>query len=62
MEKLLQGKKIAILATNGFEQAELLEPREALDKQGARTQVISPEKGKIHNGRPAARFSGSLRF
>lgn len=47
MDKRLQGKKIAILATNGFEQAELLEPRKALDKEGAETQVISPEKGKI---------------
>jgi protease I len=47
MDNLLQGKRIAILATNGFEQAELLEPRKALDAQGAKTQVISPEKGKI---------------
>lgn len=47
MEKRLQGKKIAILATNGFEQAELLEPRKALEAEGAKTQVVSPEKGKI---------------
>ena len=43
----LKGKKIAILATNGFEQAELLEPRKALDQAGATTTVVSPEKGKI---------------
>ena len=43
----LQGKKIAILATNGFEQSELLEPRKALDEAGATTTVVSPEKGKI---------------
>jgi protease I len=47
MENSLQGKRIAILATHGFEQAELLEPRKALDAEGAKTQVISPEKGKI---------------
>jgi len=47
MDKLLQGKRVAILATNGFEQAELLEPRKALDEQGAKTQVVSSEKGKI---------------
>lgn len=47
MAKNLEGKRIAILATNGFEQAELLEPRKALDEQGARTQVVSPQKGKI---------------
>lgn len=43
----LQGKKIAILATHGFEQAELLEPRKALQEAGATTTVVSPEKGKI---------------
>jgi protease I len=47
MDKRLKGKRIAILATNGFEQAELLEPRKALDAQGAKTQVVSPEKGRI---------------
>jgi protease I len=43
----LKGKKIAILATDGFEQAELLEPRKALDEAGATTQVVSPKSGKI---------------
>ena len=43
----LNGKKIAILATDGFEQAELLEPRKALDQAGAKTVVISPKSGEI---------------
>jgi protease I len=43
----LQGKKVAILATNGFEQSELLEPRKALDQAGATTKVVSPVEGKI---------------
>lgn len=43
----LQGKKVAILATNGFEQSELLEPRKALDQAGATTKVVSPIEGKI---------------
>ncbi len=43
----LSGKKIAFLATDGFEQAELLEPRKALDKAGATTVVISPKAGEI---------------
>jgi len=43
----LQGKKVAILATDGFEQVELLEPRKALDEAGAKTQVVSPKDGKI---------------
>ena len=33
----LKGKKVAILVTDGFEQVELLKPREALDKAGAET-------------------------
>jgi protease I len=45
-EKLI-GKKIAILATDGFEQAELLEPRKALDEAGAVTKVVSLKDGKI---------------
>lgn len=38
----LQGKKVAILVTDGFEQVELLEPRKALDQAGATTKVVSP--------------------
>ena len=45
--KNLQGKKIAILATDGFEQAELLESRKALDEIGAETKVVSLKSGKI---------------
>jgi protease I len=43
----LSGKKIAFLATDGFEQAELLEPRKTLDEAGATTVVISPKAGEI---------------
>lgn len=38
----LQGMKVAILVTDGFEQVELLEPRKELEKAGATTQVVSP--------------------
>ncbi len=47
MEQSLNGKMVAILATDGFEQAELLEPRKALEEAGAKTKVISPQGGKI---------------
>ena len=47
MAEGLAGKKIAILATDGFEQAELMDPRKALDEAGATTQVISPKGGAI---------------
>ena len=43
----LHGKKVAILATDGFEQAELLEPRKALEEAGAKTEVVSPKEGRI---------------
>jgi protease I len=47
MPGTLQGKRIAILVTDGFEQAELAEPRRALDDAGATTEVISPTEGKV---------------
>jgi protease I len=47
MPSNLKGKRIAILATDGFEQVELTEPRRALDEAGATTEVISPKSGKI---------------
>ncbi len=47
MSKKLEGKKIAILATDGFEEVELTEPRKALDKAGAETFIVSPEGGTI---------------
>src|SRR6266436_2940869 len=43
----LKGKKVAILVTDGFEQVELLQPREALDKAGAETKVVSPKDGPL---------------
>jgi protease I len=43
----LNGKRVAILATDGVEQIELTEPRRALDAAGAKTTLISPKSGKI---------------
>lgn len=43
----LNGKRVAILATDGVEQVELTEPRKALDAAGAQTTLISPKSGKI---------------
>jgi protease I len=37
----LSGKKIAVLAADGFEEVELTKPRKALDDAGAKTSVIS---------------------
>lgn len=35
----LKGLKVAILVANGFEQVEMTEPRKALDKAGAQTEL-----------------------
>lgn len=43
----LDGRKVAILTAEGFEQSELMEPRKALDLAGANTQVVSPAKGEV---------------
>jgi protease I len=43
----LQGKKVAILATDGFEQVELSKPLEALRAAGADAEVIAPHGGEI---------------
>jgi protease I len=47
MPNTLQGKTVAILATDGFEQVELTKPKQALEEAGARTQVVSPAERKI---------------
>jgi protease I len=47
MARRLEGKTVAILATHGFEQSELLEPKKALEEEGAKTEVISLESGTI---------------
>jgi protease I len=43
----LNGKKVAILVEHGFEQAEMTEPRKALEAAGASVELISPQKGKV---------------
>ena len=40
-------KRIAILATHGFEESELKSPKEAMEKQGFQVDIISPQAGKI---------------
>src|SRR4051794_22680815 len=47
MSGKLDGKKIAILATDGVEQVELVEPRKALEEAGAQTELLSLDEGEI---------------
>ncbi|GJE44688.1 type 1 glutamine amidotransferase domain-containing protein [Methylobacterium soli] len=43
----LNGLKVAILVTDGFEQVEMSEPRKALDAAGAETWLVSPKDGQV---------------
>lgn len=43
----LNTKKVAILATDGFEESELFEPLQALKNEGANVEIVSLEKGEI---------------
>ncbi len=47
MNNILKDKKVAILATDGFEELELTEPRKALEREGASIEIISPSSGSI---------------
>ncbi len=47
MPASLNGKHIAILATDGVEQVELTSPQQALQKAGAQVTVVSPKSGTI---------------
>lgn len=56
----LQGKKIAILATDGVERRELAEPRDAITKAGGTVELLSIHDGEIdardHDLEPAGTF------
>ncbi len=47
MERNLNGKKVAILVENGFEQVELTEPKKALEQAGATTHIVSPQREQV---------------
>ncbi|MGA2113906.1 MAG: type 1 glutamine amidotransferase domain-containing protein [Bryobacteraceae bacterium] len=47
MSKALAGYRIAILATDGFEQVEMTEPRKALEEAGAEVDLIALEKNEV---------------
>jgi len=47
MKTKLDGKKVAILVADGFEQVELTGPQEALEAAGAETEIVSPAEKKV---------------
>jgi len=46
-ENILTGMRVSIFATDGVEEAELRDPRKALDQAGAKTTLFAPKAGKI---------------
>jgi protease I len=45
--RMLEGRKVAILVEDGFERVELVEPRKALDQAGAETRIVSPKNKRV---------------
>ena len=43
----LRGRRVAILATDMFEQVELADPKKALEEAGAEVEIVSIEPGQI---------------
>ncbi len=48
MASELEGNHVAFLFTEGVEQVELTEPLKAVQQAGAETDLISPDRGKVH--------------
>jgi protease I len=44
---MLDGKRVAILVAEGFEQSEMVEPRKALQAAGAETLIVSPAGDEV---------------
>lgn len=60
MSALLNGKRVAFLVTDGFEQSELTGPREALERNGAVVDILSDKEGTVrgwNHDKPADDFA-----
>lgn len=55
----LDGKRVAILVAEGFEQVEMTGPRKALEEAGAQTKLVSPAQGEVQGWN---HFSHAERF
>lgn len=59
MSRSLSGKRVAFLVTDGFEQVELTGPKEALEKAGAKVEILSSQAGTVkgwNHDKPADDF------
>ena len=45
--KVLEGKVVAILTEDGFEEIELTSPKKALEDAGAEVHIVSPKKDMV---------------
>jgi protease I len=61
MADTLNGARVAIIATDGVEQVELTQPREAVEQAGARADIVSVSEGRFqamnHDLEPADSFT-----
>ena len=65
MSAILNGKRVAFLVTNGFEQVELTGPREALERNGAVVDILSDKEGTVrgwNHDKPADEFAVDATF
>lgn len=65
MDPALNGLHIAILVTDGFEQVELTQPKDALEGEGAITKIVADKRGMVqgmNHDKPADQFPVDLTF
>ena len=65
MSAQLNGKRVAFLVTDGFEQVELTGPREALENSGAVVDILGEKVGKVrgwNHDKPADEFEVDASF
>ena len=65
MSAQLNGKRVAFLVTDGFEQVELTGPREALENSGAVVDILGEKEGKVlgwNHDKPADAFDVDATF
>lgn len=65
MSLSLNGKRVALLVTDGFEQVEMTGPKQALDQAGAHTEILSAKTGEVQGWNhlePADKFPVDATF
>lgn len=65
MAEKLNGRKVAILVTDRFEQVELTKPREALTSAGASVSILAPKEGTVqgmNHDEKADRFNVDMKI